>query len=433
MAESSPSPQSLERKLVTILSADGAEYSRSMAEDEEETPRAFPGHAEIFQSLVALHRGRVFNTAGAAIMAEFGSAVEAVRCATEIQVALHSRNGRLPPSRRVRFRIGVNLGEVMVQSQHLIGDGVDVAARLQSAAEPGGICISGSVYDQIRDKLPLSFRSLGEKSFKNIPQAVRTFSISEPEGNDTLPAADSGRRGAPSPWANWALAAVLLVVVAGGYWAFSQNHSGKLEQARVLAETKRQLAEPGAKAAAEQRGLHEPQRPADPQRASAEAPGATPETPARDTQAAAEHAAPAPRTEVAVQVVAVPAEPSRPLANPPATEGAAGDGLYAGPVCYGPATGDPPRCFRAQATVTRGRIAGQWPGRDPGVTVFMAGEVSASGEATIHMHAEKPDGTRITAIDLSGTLQDGRLDATGSFHGGRTATLNWRKSAIGSR
>src|ERR1700736_326282 len=187
MAEESPSPQALERKVATILSAEGAEYSRFMAEDEEQTLRTFRGHAEIFRSLVVLHRGRIFNTAGDAILAEFGSAVEAVRCATDIQAALRTRNDQLSPSRQVRFRIGINLGDVMLHGQDLLGDGVNVAARLQTAAEPGGICISGSVHDQIRNKLSLSFQSLGEKNFKNIQRPVRTFSITEAEGVGTLP------------------------------------------------------------------------------------------------------------------------------------------------------------------------------------------------------------------------------------------------------
>src|SRR6266849_6769533 len=169
MADEPNVSEKVERKLATILSADVVEYSRLMAEDEEQTVKTFGGHKQIFESLVTLHRGRVFNTAGDAILAEFTSAVEAVRCATEIQAALRTRNDQLPPSRQVRFRIGINLGDVMVQGQDLLGDGVNVAARLQGAAEPGGICLSGSVYDQIRNKLSLSFMSLGEKTFKNIP------------------------------------------------------------------------------------------------------------------------------------------------------------------------------------------------------------------------------------------------------------------------
>ncbi len=132
-----PGAHILLRKLATILSADVAEFSRLMGEDEEQTLRTFRGHKQIFESLVAMHRGRVFNTAGDAILAEFGSAVEAVRCATDIQSALHTRNEKLPPSRQVRFRIGNNLGDVMLQDQDLLGDGVNIAARLQTAAEPG--------------------------------------------------------------------------------------------------------------------------------------------------------------------------------------------------------------------------------------------------------------------------------------------------------
>src|SRR5271167_266852 len=147
-----PSSSSLVRKLATILSADVAEFSRLMGEDEEQTLKTFRGHKQIFESLVTMHRGRIFNTAGDAILAEFSSAVEAVRCATDVQSALRTRNDQLPPTRQVRFRIGINLGDVMIQGQDLLGDGVNVAARLQTAAEPGGVCISGSVHDQIRNK-----------------------------------------------------------------------------------------------------------------------------------------------------------------------------------------------------------------------------------------------------------------------------------------
>ncbi len=110
-----------------------------------------------------------------------------VRCATDIQAALRTRNDQLPVFRQVRFRIGINLGEVMIHDQDLLGDGVNVAARLQTAAEPGGICISGSVHDQIRNKLSLSFKSLGEITFKNIQKPVKTFSITESEGHGAFP------------------------------------------------------------------------------------------------------------------------------------------------------------------------------------------------------------------------------------------------------
>src|SRR5271169_3964255 len=239
-----PTTPDLERKLATILSADVAAYSRLMAEDEEQTLRVFRGHKQIFEKLVAAHRGRVFNTAGDAILAEFGSAVEAVRCATEIQAALRTRNDQLPPNRQVQFRIGVNLGDVMVQEQDLLGDGVNVAARLQSAASPGGVCISGSVYDQIRNRLSLSFKPLGDMSFKNSPQPVRTFSIVEADGLGELPSptATPGHRGI-GRYAKWLApaAALLLLPVGGGVlWAYSshQRRADEVTQAARSAVAK---------------------------------------------------------------------------------------------------------------------------------------------------------------------------------------------------
>jgi class 3 adenylate cyclase len=181
---------SLIRRLVTIISADVAGYSRLMAEDESGTLRIFREHKKVFESFVKLHRGRVFNTAGDAILAEFPSAVEAVRCATEIQAALRTANARYPENRKVQFRIGVNLGDVIEQGTDLLGDGVNLAARIQTSAEPGGICISGGVYDQIASKLQLHIESLGERSYKNIPQPVRTFTVM------------SGKRGVPLPAAS---------------------------------------------------------------------------------------------------------------------------------------------------------------------------------------------------------------------------------------
>src|SRR5277367_876149 len=229
-----PNTQFLERKLATILSADVAEFSRLMGEDEEQTLRVFREHKKVFESLVAMHRGRIFNTAGDAILAEFGSAVEAVRCATDIQAALRTRNDQLPPSRQVRFRIGINLGDVMVQGQDLLGDGVNVAARLQTAAQPGGICLSGSVYDQIRNKLSLSFQSLGEKSYKNIQQPVRTFSITEADGSGVIP--PPGMTGSKSSAAKWAAIGLVCVLLlgGGGYWAYSVKERNKAEHAREI-------------------------------------------------------------------------------------------------------------------------------------------------------------------------------------------------------
>jgi len=224
------SPASIvERRLVTILSADVAEYSRLMAEDEEQTLRIFRDHSQTFRALVDLYHGRIFNTAGDAILAEFTSPVEAVRCATEIQAALRTRNDQLPLTRQVKFRIGVNLGDVMVQNSDLLGDGVNVAARLQGAAPPGGICISGSVYDQIRNKLTLGFQSLGERRYKNISQPVRTFTIAGTDEDGEVPLSKKPSR-RPGLLAKSSVAALSLFVLAGGYWAYSAYRQGQAGQ-----------------------------------------------------------------------------------------------------------------------------------------------------------------------------------------------------------
>jgi len=205
-------PSALERRLATILSADVAGYSRLMGEHEEATVQALRGHRAVFEALLKQHHGRIFNTAGDAILAEFPSAVEAVRCATEIQSALQTRNEHLPPEQKMLFRMGINVGDVVVQDGDLLGDGVNVAARIQTIAEPGGICIAGSVYDQIQNKLSLQFKPLGEQQFKNIGQKVRTFTITHGE-RGALPTAL--RRTSAKSAAILGLAALAVAVLAG--------------------------------------------------------------------------------------------------------------------------------------------------------------------------------------------------------------------------
>jgi adenylate cyclase len=165
------------RKLAVILAADVAGYARLMAADEEGTLATLNVYRQVIDELIVQHHGRIFTTAGDSVMAEFASAVEAVRCAAATQQQIERRNAGLPQARRMLFRVGVNLGDVMVGGDNLFGDGVNVAARLEGVAEPGGICISGAVYDQIRNKVDLSFDDLGERSLKNIGYPVRVFGV----------------------------------------------------------------------------------------------------------------------------------------------------------------------------------------------------------------------------------------------------------------
>ena len=171
------STENIERKLVAILHADVKGYSRLMEEDEVGTLRTLTTYRAVTDSLIEQHRGRIVGTAGDSILAEFASPVEAVQCAVEIQQAFRSRNADLPPNRRMEFRIGINVGDVMVEGPQIYGDGVNIAARLEALAEGGGICISGTVYDQVENKLPLLYESLGEQTVKNIKKPVRMYRV----------------------------------------------------------------------------------------------------------------------------------------------------------------------------------------------------------------------------------------------------------------
>jgi class 3 adenylate cyclase len=168
----------VKRRLTCILAADAVGYSGQMGVDEEGTMRVLAAHRAVIDGIIAFHNGRILSTAGDSVLAEFASVVEAVRCAVEVQDALKTRNDALPEHRRMLFRIGVNLGDVMVKNDDLLGDGVNVAARLEGIPEPGGICISSSVYDQITGKLDLGFLDIGEQSLKNITRPIRVFRIS---------------------------------------------------------------------------------------------------------------------------------------------------------------------------------------------------------------------------------------------------------------
>src|SRR2546425_3090811 len=168
-------PHGVERKLTAILSADVKGYSRLMGEDEEMTLRTLQAYRQVTDRLIEQHRGRIVGTAGDSILAEFASAVAAVQCAVEIQQELRGKNAELPPDRRMEFRLGINVGDVMVDGEQIYGDGINVAARLQGLADPGGIFIAGTVYDQVKNKLALHYEDLGEQPVKNIAEPVRVW------------------------------------------------------------------------------------------------------------------------------------------------------------------------------------------------------------------------------------------------------------------
>ena len=165
----------MERKLTAILSADVEGYSRLMGEDEEATIRTLTSHRQVMTFLIPRHRGRVVDSPGDNLLAEFGSVVDAVQCAVVIQTTLRAENANLSEHRRMEFRIGINLGDVMVEGERIYGDGVNIAARMEGLAEGGGICISGTIFDQIKGKVSINFEDLGPQQVKNIAEPIRAY------------------------------------------------------------------------------------------------------------------------------------------------------------------------------------------------------------------------------------------------------------------
>lgn len=167
----------IKRRLAAILNADVRGYSRLMRDDEMATIRTISAYREVMTILVQQHHGRVVDSPGDNLLAEFASVVDAVQAATAIQKELKTRNAKLTKSRKMEFRIGINLGDIIAEGDRIYGDGVNIAARLEGLADAGGICISRTAYDQIEDKLPLAYEYLGEMSVKNIPKPIRAYRV----------------------------------------------------------------------------------------------------------------------------------------------------------------------------------------------------------------------------------------------------------------
>ena len=216
--------QDFKRKLTAILSADAKGYSRLMGEDEEATVRTITAYRTAMAKLIQQYRGRVVDSPGDNVLAEFGSVVDAVNCAVEVQRELAEQNSELPPERKMEFRIGINLGDVIEEGERIYGDGVNIAARVEGLAEGGGICISGTVYDAIEAKLGLEYEYLGEQEVKNIDRPVRVYRVL------SFPGAAAHRvvkakKAVGRKWRNvfLAIAVILVVGAAVATWNFSSR------------------------------------------------------------------------------------------------------------------------------------------------------------------------------------------------------------------
>jgi len=268
----------MNRKIAAIFAADIAGYSKLVAEDEEETLRRLASYRAVMDDFIARAGGRIFNTAGDAVLAEFPSAVEAVRCAIDIQESLRTRNMAYPASRQMSFRIGITIGDVVERNGDLLGDGVNIAARLEGIAPVGGICISRTVYEQVANKLSVQFADIGEQQVKNIPTPVHAYKFEMRPDDLRMDAAPAKK---PAKAASWivpvAIAApVAAIAIAAIAYLMGERHNGPPGPP---------ASSPAASAVATQ-----PSAAAQP---SASAPASAPPTPAsRQTQALAPEAIP---------------------------------------------------------------------------------------------------------------------------------------------
>lgn len=482
-------PPAFERHLATIMMADVVGYSRMMGKNEERTVHMLRGHREVFDALLKAHRGRIFNTAGDAILAEFPSAVEAVRCATEIQSALRTRNEHFPEEQRMWFRIGINLGDVIAQGSDLLGDGVNVAARIQTVAEPGGICISGSVYDQIQNKLTLRFKTMGEHNFKNIAQPIRTFSISE-SGNGPMPASGpaskaAGKQGWKMPMI-LALGGVTLLAAGGGYWLFygGDGDGGRVpdpsrqaselaqkavgEQARLVGEDaaragrEREAAEAAsrqveemrlaveaaqrqarleaeaefaktalARAEQEKQRLHQELRKAEEEKRAAE--GQRLALEAQALKAARERAAAEEVQRQAQEAARLAEEAGRREEAAAAARqqtavavAAAFDGFYEGKFCNEQTTGRDQACWTVLLKVKNRDIVGDWMTR-AGKPGTAKGTIAPDGTVSMILEGWRPDGQAINAT-LAGQAEGKTIRASGKWAGKLPVSGEWKKA-----
>lgn len=217
----------MKRKIAAIFAADIAGYSRLVAEDEEETLRRLASYRSVVDDFIAKANGRIFNTAGDAVLAEFPSAVDAVRCAIDIQESLRTRNMAYPPSRQMSFRIGITIGDVVERDGDLLGDGVNIAARLEGLAEVGGICVSRAVHEQVANKLSVQFADIGAQEVKNIPTPVHAYMVAmrREDGTYATPVVKKVVKPAPAPNWMWPLVVGVVSVVAiavGGFLYFTK-------------------------------------------------------------------------------------------------------------------------------------------------------------------------------------------------------------------
>ena len=234
MLNSKMAVEPIQRRLAAILAADVLGYSRLVRENEEGTLSAVKSDiAETFDPSIEAHNGRIFKTMGDGLLVEFASVVDAVRCAVKVQRAMEDRNAERAENRKIEFRIGINLGDVVAEGEDLHGDGVNVAARLEGLAEPGGIWISGSAFEQVRDKLEVGFEDLGDQQVKNIDRPIRAYRVAPDQARMLAGGTADKKASGAKRWQVPAMAAIAVVIVAAAGLAVWRPWMPTIEPASV--------------------------------------------------------------------------------------------------------------------------------------------------------------------------------------------------------
>jgi hypothetical protein len=387
------------------------------------------------------------------LLAEFNSAVEAVRCATEIQAALRTRNEHLSSEEKMQFRMGINLGDVIIQGGDLLGDGVNVAARIQTATAPGGICISGSVHDQIQNKLSLNFKLLGEQTYKNIAKPVRTYTIEEGAAI-TTPARRMGWR-VPA-----AITAAVLAIAGAGTWGYYRQYDARLAAQMVAqkqaTEQAQQAAEEGKREVqlqAQKLSAEEGQRRAQEERNRVEQDRKLFEAERRVTDAAKRQAAEEAlrraqeeRTQLAQERKLIETEkqaagaarkqadasqrPASTAAKDAPKLAVSNDGAYRGRLCNQFPADKVPDCWQVALTVRNGIVEGSWISKTKKMAK-VRGTVAADSSVKLNLEGwtQSGTGTPVEAL-LLGRIADGVITASGRWGSGVGVAGDWKRTQV---
>jgi class 3 adenylate cyclase len=448
------------RKLTAVFSADAAGYSRLMGEDEAATVKTLETYRQVMFTLIKQHRGRVIDSPGDNLLAEFASVVDAVQCGVAVQKELQARNADLPENRRMQFRIGINLGDVIEEGERIYGDGVNIAARLEALAPPGGICVSKTAFDHIESKLPLGYKYLGEQTVKNIARPVGAYLVVL-EPRVTVMGMDEKKAPSPKHRVSPAVALVVILMVGGlALWQFLLKPSPPAEEkadtrkteSRLLAqlEAQKQLTAQAQRAAedakreavllAQKQEAEEALRHAQEERKRLEEERKRLEAERRASEKKKEQEKQRremeennrieqerkrlEREKQALEEVKKKEQavmPTKAASAPISSH----DGIYGGQICN-KLPNKTPFCFPVTLVVSNGFVEGSWVTRS-GKKASAHGIFGPDGIITLNLEGWSPRGDPVRA-NIIGRVVDGTITVSGQWPNGPVVSGDWKRT-----